>query len=372
MDGDPALEAWADENFQDAPLGDARLSRRLVQIAGFLRSNASTSLPKMILAPGVALADAALAGAYRFFSNPRVDPQAVQKPHRKVVAEQGAEHDVVLCVQDFAQFDFSKRSARGSIQGAGPLGKKGGGGQGVVQHAALAVTTDGELLGVLDQQQRTPKPPPPGETRQQRRLRDTAADAWAKAAAAIATLATGACRMVHVGDRHSDLFRFFDMVTKLGHGFLVRARRHRYVAVDDATDAEEVDQIKIDNNVIRLQDALADQPAAGTMTVDVPARSGAPREKRAAREATVALGFVKVTLPRGGAPRNDPRLTQENAMTAWAAQVKDVGALGGGRAGGADSVDAADQRAGDEFGRRFADRRVVSQALDHRGMAQGA
>jgi len=104
-------------------------------LAQRIRENPNDSLPRQCANR------TELAGAYRLLSNPSVDPQAIAQPHRHLTATRCNEQPVTLCVQDTTELNFSKRAARGSITGVGPLGAKDGGGQGLLQHAALAVST---------------------------------------------------------------------------------------------------------------------------------------------------------------------------------------------------------------------------------------
>lgn len=285
MEGDPTFKQWSHDNFSQANLGDTRRTDRLVELAAAMHAQPEASLPQQCAGK------AELAGTYRLLSNPVVDAQAIQQPHRERVARQASELPVVLCVQDTTQLDFSKRAKRGSIKGTGPLGTRDGHGHGLMQHAALAVTEEGQTLGVLDQRWHCQHRPEPGETRKQRRDRDTEAHVWARCAHAVAALPTGKARVIHVGDRHSDVFGFLLTTTQLDHGYTVRAMHNRYVDGDET----------------KLFEKLADQPVADTATIHVPRRSGGPSQKRRARDAELSLRYCKVALQP---PRNDPRYSE--------------------------------------------------------------
>ena len=60
--------------FAGAELGDARLSKRLVKVAARTVTKPDASFPKT-------LTEAELEGAYRFFGNPKVDPEGILGPH---------------------------------------------------------------------------------------------------------------------------------------------------------------------------------------------------------------------------------------------------------------------------------------------------
>ena len=65
---------WADIEFGEANLGDARLTSRLVSLARRLASTPESSFPRSMDA-------AELKAAYRFFDNEQVDTDGVLAPH---------------------------------------------------------------------------------------------------------------------------------------------------------------------------------------------------------------------------------------------------------------------------------------------------
>jgi Transposase DNA-binding len=98
-------------------------------------------------------------GAYRFLSNPDVDPHAIQRPHRERTRKACAARPKVLAVSDITDLDFTGRTG---ISGLGRLGD--GRGQGLQQHTTLAVDTNGDLIGVLHQKWYPRPEAPEGET----------------------------------------------------------------------------------------------------------------------------------------------------------------------------------------------------------------
>lgn len=126
---------------------------------------------------------------------------------------------MVLCVQDTTELDFTGRDAEGLAE----IGN--GGGRGMLQHAGLAVTEDGRLLGPLQCFWRNRVKVPEGETRKQRRGRWTVSDSWAQVATGIGPV--DGTRLLHVGDRLADVFGFTQTCSRLGHGWVVRAQHNR-------------------------------------------------------------------------------------------------------------------------------------------------
>src|SRR5258705_1901246 len=122
----------------DAELGDDRLTQRLGQLIDSLADRAGQSFPK-------ALDDSELEGAYRFFGNVKVTPEAILAPHFRQTAKRAAGHKHVLVVHDTSQFEFNGASHR---EGLGRLVNPG---QGFFGHFTLAVAAGGsrEPLGLL-------------------------------------------------------------------------------------------------------------------------------------------------------------------------------------------------------------------------------
>lgn len=263
------------------------------------------SLPKQC--PGWA----DLKAAYRLLSNPAVDPQAVQAPHRAHVRERCAQLPVVLCVQDTSDLDFTGRS------GIKHLGKTGNGsGRGILQHTALAVRPDtGGVLGVLHQSWHARVEQPKGETRAQRRARWRESQVWADTVGTVGAPLAEGCRLIHVGDRHSDVWETFEAVEAAGAGvgFVVRAMHDR--RLETSSDA---DQGK-DAAVAALWPTLQARPVVATFTVDVgEQRNGRGTVTRVARQATVSVRFTPVTL---AAPAYRGRATQPRSL--WAVYVRE-------------------------------------------------
>lgn len=269
--------AWATIHFGGAELGDKRRSSRLVFLAAAIAENPKMSLPKQ-------LPDwSDLTGAYRLLSNEEVDPQAILAPHKALTYQAAGAHPVILCVQDTTQLDFTLRTG---ITGLGIIGD--GHGRGLMQHTALAVLPDKRLLGILDLMWHAMEEVPEGETRRQRQSRWTERFLWHEAAQRIGPWPEGR-QLIHVGDRHADLFRFMHEATELKHGFVVRAMHDRYV--DDATE--------------RLWEKLLRQDALGQMTVTLGVqRDKGNRIKRQGREALLTIRVAPIVVPPS---RNDPR-----------------------------------------------------------------
>jgi hypothetical protein len=282
---------WAMMHFGGAELGDKRRSSRLVMLAAAIAENPQMSLPKQ-------LPDwSDLTGAYRLLSNEAVDPQAILAPHKALVRQAAGEHGVILCVQDTTQLDFTLRTG---ITGLGIIGD--GTGRGLVQHAALAVLPDKRLLGILDLNWHAMEPVPKGEKRKERRARWTERYLWHEAAQRIGPWRQGR-QLIHVGDRHADVFRFMHEARTLGHDFIVRAMHDRYV--DDATE--------------HLWEKVLRQEPLGQMSVTLGVqRNKANAIKRIGREALLTIRVTAIEVPP---PQDDPRTLSVQPLSLWAVHL---------------------------------------------------
>jgi hypothetical protein len=232
-------------------------------------------------------------------SNEHIDPQAILAPHRQLVREQALEHPVVLCLEDDTELDFTNRS---SLRGAGQIGD--GRGRGLLQHSALAVLPDGRVLGLLDVAWHAPQAVAEGETMRQRQARWNLSDVWPEAVQRIGAW-EGAGQLVHVGDRHADLFRHLGAIVAIGHHFVVRAMHNRYI--DDAAT--------------RLWDKLDVQAPLGTLRVQVGTqRDHRGRITRKGRTAEVVIRSAAIGIPPAC---NDPRSSGWPEVAAWAILLRE-------------------------------------------------
>lgn len=324
MEGDRC--AFVEEHFGDAELGDQRRNRTLVKAAACMERQPEQPLTRCCES------SADLKAAYRLVSNDAVAPEAIGRPHQLRTLEACEEHPVVLCVQDTTNLDLTSRRATSG------LGKIGNGRQrGLLQHSALAVAPlpddrpldhgPGHLLGVLHQRWAKRTEAPQGETHREMERRRTDADVWLETARAVAELGDTPARLIHVGDRHADIFRFYKCCKALGHGFVVRARYDRTLA-DPPPDVDEQDMAQdmamaMDMALVqdKLFDALAAQPIEGRREMTVHQQRTARGEVRCkARRTTLTVRHRTVTL---APPAHDSRTRHDDPCVCHAVLVEE-------------------------------------------------
>lgn len=212
--------------FEGAELGDARLTRRLLRIAGCVVTAPAAGFPKL------ASSDSELEGVYRFLGNERVTPAKILQPHLTKTLQRVGDQ-TVLVLHDTTEFGYggaSKRKGLGRIGFSAP-------GQGFFAHFALAVAADGsrEPLGVAGIQTfvRSEKRPP--KHRFVRRAgTPNERSRWPELALRVGKSFPKA---IHVMDREADSFEILSELAAAGARFVIRVSRDRRLLEAEGPDA---------------------------------------------------------------------------------------------------------------------------------------
>lgn len=285
-----AADAWARHEFGEVRLGDARLDRRLVEIA------ADFVAAPQALVPGACGDWAATKATYRFFDNDKVDPEAMRKAHHQRTIERAQEQPVVLALSDTTMLDYSDRTR---AIGLGPLADLRH--QGLLVHATLAVTPERVPLGVIGLHTWVRDWETFGQREKGRRKRALAHKESGKwlislAAAEDFQQAVGdGTAVVSVFDREGDIYAVLHaaLAADRQSQLLVRAKANR----------------RLEGVSARLFKHLRRQPVVATLVVRKP-RQG----DREARTATLSVRFARVTLE---APDDWPA-AERKTLQVWA------------------------------------------------------
>ena len=198
------------------------MNRRLVKLVDDLLHAPEASVPQ-------ASGDwAATKAAYRFWDNPRVDPDAIRAAHRDSTRQRLPDRagEPILAIQDTTSFDFTDHPA---TTGLGYLGHRKR--AGLWLHSALAVTAAGVPLGLIDQRTWTRDPATLGK-RAQRNKKETAdkeSQRWLDALAATEAAVPVGPTVVTVADREADFYDLFAAPRRPGSHLLIRAKPRRRV-----------------------------------------------------------------------------------------------------------------------------------------------
>ena len=295
--------AWASHEFGGAPLGDARLSARLVQSAQHM-----AQCPMRAITGATNGARALVKGHYRLIDQPAdsaVTVDNILEPHRERTLRRMRAHDTVLCIQDGTRLNFTRR---GQTQGLGAIGSNqtGAVARGLHLHTTLAVNPDGVALGVLRAAFDAPAPPNPDEKGQPppKPREERTSFRWVEGLRDCAQAAERLpeTRVVCTMDREADFLDLF--IERRTHApgvdLLVRAKVDRVLGTEKTPDGHTVSR--------RLFDQVRKAPARGGCTVEmqrlsarVKASKQARKDGRAARVADVTLRYQQVALPCPGA-----------------------------------------------------------------------
>ncbi len=237
---------WAEQELGGAPLGDARLSRRLVKLATRLAESPSASIPQ------ACRGWAEMRAAYRFLGQDKLDWQDMLQPHWEASAQRMREHPVVLCLQDTTELDFEGKATRG----LGPLSYEAQ--RGMYLHPTYAVTPGRVPLGVIDAWMwaREFK----DETGHRGGLCESLR--WIEGYERVAEQARQmpGTRLVYVADREGDIVELMRRARDLGHpaDWLIRSQHDR----------------SLGKGAPKLSAALQQAPVLGEIEFDLAARQG--------------------------------------------------------------------------------------------------
>lgn len=294
---------WAAQEFGDAPLGDERLSQRLV-----------ASVARLAEQPGhefstVAQGDsAAIKGYYRLIDKPAdsaVTMASILVPHQARTRQRMANESHVLCVADGATLDYHGLA---ECEGLGVTGSNQTGAQsrGIKLHSTLAINEMGVPLGIVDVRCRTPQAEPEAEPQPQPSAqpseptpkptanKDKKTDDWIQGLHSCMRLAEQLpdTRITCVMDREADFFELFDCHrNKPCLDLLIRAKHNRVLASTTPAPGRQR----------KLFDRLRESKVRGGLTLQVKRQSARPkrskqqaRAKRPARQANLELHYEQV------------------------------------------------------------------------------
>jgi len=283
-------EQWAQQEFGGAQLGDARLSKRLVESATIKAQAPSRAFC------GAAKGDrAAMKGYYRMIEQPDTSALTMANilaPHRQQTARRMMAQKTVLCVQDGSELNYTNLD---SCTGLGELkaNQTGAKTYGLNLHSTLAVTSNGLPLGVLKAQCVAPRPKSADDKRKpsQIPIEEKKTFVWIEHHRELVALAgtMPQTKIVDVCDREADFFELFD--EQRNHpsvDILIRAQHNR----------------KLKQAPFKLFATVRQAPIEGHLQVPIPKQSARTKKSkqkaRAARPkrlADLTLRYRQIELP---------------------------------------------------------------------------
>jgi hypothetical protein len=264
---------WAESQFASARLGDRRRTKRLVKIARNLAQSPGGTLPQAFPEWSE------LKAAYRFFNQPKVTFEQIQRPHWQRTRAACQEPGQYLLIEDTTELDYTDHPMTEEM---GEIG--GGRGRGLLLHSTLAMHLEGwdleerplaVAVGLLHQQcwSRWGRPEGKGETRRQLMSRSRESQRWAGALEEGGP--TAGSTWIYIADRESDFYEPIEGCQRRGVDFVIRGFHDRVLSEGGG----------------HLKAEIAKAPLCGRMSVEVRARAG-----RAARTAQVEVRTAAVTF----------------------------------------------------------------------------
>ena len=265
-------QVWADQIFGRCDLGDARRTRRLVDIAARLAGQAGSSLAKSCRGD-----TAAQLGGYRLMRNASVEPEAIAEAGFEAVARQLPDDTTFLALEDTTTLSY--QHAVGDELGVIGTDVEAHS-RGFLVHSVLLVdaATEG-TLGLVEQQRwcRDANGHGRKHQRKNRAYQDKESAKWQRASERLsARLGTAISRTISVCDRESDVYEYLDYKRRNAQRFVIRASVDRNLSCPEG----------------RLFETLDDQAKFwGHKQVNIPQRGG-----RKARQCILALYAMRVEL----------------------------------------------------------------------------
>jgi len=295
-----APQAWAQQTFGQAQLGDPRRTKRLVRLAGSMAREPEASLPRQHEGDW-----GQTKAAYRFLGNEAISAQQISEPVWQQTRAQARDRQIVLLVHDDTEIDLGYESA---TQGLGPVGN--GSHCGFLVHSVLAIDPQAQqqesILGIAFQESSKREPAPRQangrkQTHAQRQKRERESQRWWQAIEALGEAPAESC-WVEVGDRYADMWNFFATSRQFKHEVLVRACHNRRLLS------------QADETVDYLLDHARRLPVQGQREIAVPSE-----HERRARTARLRISWgpvqIEPTDGKGHVQRSQPPLE------AWVVRV---------------------------------------------------
>ena len=283
-------DRWARNEFGDAPLGDARLSKRLVRVAA-----EKAEVPDRAYS-GVAKGNwPAVKAYYRMIDQPNesaVEMSNILLPHRQRTIRRMQGQKTVLCVQDGSDLNYNNLT---KCKDLGEIGtnQTGAKSRGLHLHSTLTIAPNGLPLGVLRAQciAREGKSPDDKRLAPEIPIEEKKTFTWIEHHRDLVELAAQMpqTRLIDVCDREADFFELFDEQRQNPRvELLVRANYNRTITEPP----------------FKLFSAVRQEPVQSRVRVHIPRQSARPkkskqkaRPKRPGRTSDLAVRYMRIELP---------------------------------------------------------------------------
>mgnify|MGYP000483231963 CR=1 FL=1 len=289
---------WAVEEFGQAEFGDARLQRRIFDLAATAATRPAARITQLYEST------AQRRGAYRALNHPKVTHQRLALAAVDAMLSRAAKHKIVFIPIDKSDFEHTDTKKEA---GTGPIKKRRYKKRGFMMNNAIALNPQGIALGMADQRFWSRKETKSKKHHHLRATEDKETQAWMDSLESISlTFQKATTRPWVLIDAEGDAWPLLKKVVDDKMLATIRVARNRHLTAIDE-----------DGKQRWLRDQLAEQPVA--MHYQLAVRG---RPKRRARLATMAVRFTKVELKL--TPRGSSRSFAVKLTCVWAREVSEV------------------------------------------------
>lgn len=255
--------------FLNVPINDQRLINRLILTATRFDESPEKSIPE------ACRNKAETNGAYDFFANDKVNPDAILSTHRSNTIERMKKYPMALLIQDTTKLDYSSHK---NTKGLGPY-TRATKSFGLLMHSVLAVNPNGVPLGLLYQEiwSRENYPDQKRHMRYELPIEAKESFKWLKALDGSLTGVPDSVQTVTIGDREADIYELFQKAHQRGAHLVIRAVHNRRIAGEYHLLYDQVKQI----------------PEKGQCLIDIPRK---PEQKLPPRQANLSVRFCPVNI----------------------------------------------------------------------------
>ncbi|MDX7992992.1 IS4 family transposase [Xenorhabdus littoralis] len=260
---------WAQATFQQAKLGDARRTKRLILLASQLAANTGKSIVQSHSS------SAEIEAAYRFVRNDDIDAQAIAEAGFAATVDACMAHNCLLALEDSTSLEFKHPTAASEL-GHTTSHKNSSGLQ--VHSVLLFSPEEQQVIGLIEQHRWTRDSASYGQRkdRNRRAYEDKESDKWQRASQAMSLrLGEQMNNVISVCDREADIIEYLRYKTEQQQRFVVRSMQSR--CIEQADD--------------RLHPFSASLCSAGERIVHVQQKGG-----RKSRYAICDIRFAPVSI----------------------------------------------------------------------------
>lgn len=250
------------------------------------------------------------------FSNEKVNVTEILAPHQSRSIDRLSGRSRVLVIQDTSYINYTTHPSVTGLGGIGNVNKKKEtklDTLGLVMHTALAVSTEGLSLGILDQQIWARDENKASRNQQVSRQRvpveKKESYKWLQALMRTVSLLPEGTQAVTICDRESDMYEFIGKAEALNTHYLIRSSWNR--------------SIRVQNKDYYLWDYMESLPRMGTVKIEVEAKRRQKQKLEKNRIAKLEIRFARVELRRNEKKRVNRKECPE-FLSSYVVWVKEI------------------------------------------------